>query len=46
MKEKTMNYEKQFFPTYLPIQNLQDRDTANKQFCKDGLGWNVWNKEC
>ena len=39
MKEKTMNYEKKiFFPTYLPIQNIQDRDTANKQFFKDDLG--------
>ena len=35
MKEKTKLC---FFPIYLPIQNIQDRGTANKQFFKDGLG--------
>ena len=29
--------QKKFFPTYLPNQKLQGRDTANKQFFKDGL---------
>ena len=36
---------KKIFFSYLPIQNIQDRGTANKQFSKDGLGWNGWNKE-
>ena len=44
MKEKTKQWKKIFFPTYLPIQNIQDRGTANKHIFKDGLGWNIWKK--
>ena len=36
MKEKKY-VQTNFFPMYLPNQKMQGRDTANKQFFKDGL---------
>ena len=34
---KKKNMKNKIFPTYLPNQKIQGRDTANKQFFKDGL---------